>query len=397
MKKYLYSILALLFGVTLVAQVRITEAEAMALVQKNHPAISADKTLLNAQQQLNQVRRIPQPSQLYHSITADPDLGMFGTTTLGVQHSFNNRSSNAAHRTTQTAQIAVSQAELKFTQQQLASQVREIYQHLSYLESKSQLLARLDSLWQRSLVRNQSRYTLGEIGKADLAALQNQAQQVRLELETLKHEIAFDKVVLRQILGVYDDVQPIIEPLKEVNYSLNDTTRLIASAMAQMSAAQIQLAIGNEQQTKAQGKPTPMLGAYGQLLGNGQVFPGWYIGVQAPLARKALKAKNEAAHLQTQASQLQHQATLLELQNQLAHLLHDLEKYEIAIDYYHKHGQALAQELERTAEVQYSSGDSDFSDFLSNIHQAAQVNLRYLDDVLGMRQTIIALDTLLGK
>ena len=397
MHKMCFLLIGLFIFTQAQGQVKLTENEAVDLALKNHPSIGAAVFTAEAHRNLANIKRAPEVTQIYHTVTADPDLGIFGTSTFGLQQNFPAPQATRARKTYLEAQYLSADAALKLTKQETILQVKEIYHHLSYLQSKSVFLSKLDSLWQRTLAGSAIRKSAGEISQMEYLGMKDRAGQMRLEAQTIHHEIEFDRLVLGKLIGVPEGVEPIVEQLTEQDYSLSDTAKMIQSARMQYSAAQIAIARAQQKQVAASGALAPVLGAYGQILGNGAIYPGWYLGVQAPLNRKKLHQQVQAASLATQASEAQYAATLLEQQNEMSHLLHELEKYQISIAYYRNQGSALAEELLRSGELNYRSGEMDFSDFIQLTSQASQIELRHLEDLYGLSQTMIALAALLGE
>ena len=134
-----------------------------------------------------------------------------------------------------------------------------------------------------------------------------------------------------------------------------------------------------------------------QYLPNGRVLPGWQLGLQIPLITKSLRADQAAAALGVQSAAADYRADLLEQRTQLAHLLHEQEKYQIRLEYYTAKGKALADELLRMAVANYRAGEIGFVELTQFAEQAAAIELDYLENLLGLNMAIIQLRTLTGQ
>ncbi len=397
MKKILIFLITICGAKLAISQVSLTEQQAIEMALKSHPAMEATSQHIRKQELLKNAGALWQPSQVYHSITADPDLGMFGATNFGIQQDFPSGKMTRANRDLHASRQAQAAAQQGMTKQEIVKQVRQIYHHLSYLDGKAALNNRLDSVWQRVAQAADVRHRAGEVSLSEKLAAQDKAAQIRLEARTVQHEIEYDRIILGQILGLKEPVQPIVERLHEGGFSIADTSLLRTSAMAKYGQSAIQVARSEQELAKAQFAPTASAGVYGQYLGNGDVYPGWQLGLNVPLFRKSLRAQSEAAEVGIMAASAEFKAALLAQQNELGHLLHEQEKYLIMLGYYVAEGKLLAAELQRTGSLNYAQGEMSFADFVQLMEQAAGIEMQHLENLLGLNQTIIELEALTGQ
>lgn len=392
-------LLAVLVGAAaqLAAQIPLTEQQAIELALKNHPAMEATSQHIRQQEVLKNAGAMWEHSQLFHNITADPDLGMFGTTTVGVQQNFPSGKMTRANRDLHASRQAQAVARQGLTRQDIIRQVREIYHHLSYLDGKAALFNRLDSVYQRVATAADVSYRAGDVSLAEKLAAQDKAAQIRLDARTVYHELEFDRIILGQILGLNEPVQPVVERLHEGEFSLADTSLLRNSALAKFGQSAVEVARSEQELARAHFSPTASAGVFGQYLGNGDVFPGWQLGLNVPLFRKSLRAQSEAAQVGIAAANAEYRQTLLHQQTELGHLLHEQEKYLILLEYYTAEGRALAAELLRMGELNYAQGELSYADFAQLLEQAEGIELQHLENLLGLNQTIIELEALTGQ
>jgi outer membrane protein TolC len=187
------------------AQRTITEAEALQIVRERHPAVqAADASIRSAQTLQSGASRTWEPAEIYHNIAADPDLGMFGTSTFGVTQAFPSGRQTRANRQLHMQQTALHQAERSLVQHQLTREVRDIFQHLSYLDEKRKVLGALDSLYQQTARVAESRYKNGEVAADERLSIRPGADgQDRLEVvvEQVELELIARRAALRVGLG----------------------------------------------------------------------------------------------------------------------------------------------------------------------------------------------------
>lgn len=379
------------------AQIVLTEQEAIDRALKTHPAMEAAQQELKAQEILKDAGIAWEPSQFFHNVTADPDLGLFGTTAVGFQQSFPSVKASRAIKNYYGSMEGKATAELGVVRQEVVKQVREIYQHLSYLEGRRVLLQRLDSVYQRVQRGANVRYEVGDVSMAEKLAITDRAAGIRLEMTTVEHEIQFDGVVLRQLLGLEQPVQPLTPPLNERSFSLADSALIDESARAALSRAAVEVARAEQEVARSQLAPTPFAGITGQYLANGLIYPGWQLGLSVPLFRKSPKGQVQAMEAGIAAAEAGHRQVLLQQQTAMGHLLHEYEKYKLLLNYYGSDGKKLASALIKNGELNFSAGEISYSDFALLMEQATGIEMGYLENLLGLNQTIIALEALLGR
>ncbi len=378
-------------------QTRLNEQQAVELALLNHPSIQKASLLLQEQTLLKGTAKAWEPAEIFHNIAADPDYGMFGTTALGVSQAFPGRKTTQAHKLYFEKRRIVAEAGLNLSKQQLAKTVRELYQHLSFIQSEAGLYRRLDSLYREVSEIAQRRYLAGEVALSEKLVLQDKAAQVRMALETTGHEIEFDRVVLGQLLGLPGQVEPLMEPFHRLSFSLADTAFIENSAESVFSRSTVDVAEAERVIEQAKREPTFAGGLFMQYLPNGQFLPGWQVSVRVPLASKHLKAGQEAAAVRTEASGAAYRAELLKQRNQMAHLLHEQEKYEILLNYYDNQGKSLAGELLRNALLNYRSGEIGFVELTQVAEQVSAIELGYLENLFKLNLTVLELRYLTGR
>lgn len=391
-----FVLLAFPFG-KLKAQLHLTEAQAIELALQHHPSVKA--AILQTQQAsiLKGTAAQWPAARLFQHTAADPDFGLFGTVSFGVQQDFPSVKMMRANRNYYDKLKEKSTAFASLTRQQITRQIREIYHHLSYLEAKKQLYAKLDSVYRAVAQTAQVRYEAGESSLAEKLASQDRSGQISLAAQTVNHEIEFDLLVLSQLLGVQQAVKPVVDPIHEAAFSLADTARLSAATWAKLYQSEVALAQAAYQQQAARMSPSFSFMVFGQYLGNGDWFPGWEIGLNIPIAKKSLKAGKDAAQVGISVAQAQYNSTYLQKKNTLAHLLHEQEKYQISVRYYHEKGAAFAKELLQSGELNYRLGALSYAEFALMLEQATRIELQYLDDLLGLNQTLIELEVLTAE
>ncbi|MDO8367369.1 MAG: CusA/CzcA family heavy metal efflux RND transporter [Saprospiraceae bacterium] len=385
------------FGNTATAQTALTEQQAIEILEKNHPALQAAGLRVTQQQTLSGAVKIWEPGQIFNNIAADPDLGMFGTTSLGVSQTFPSGKATRANRALNAQNIRQSQAGLQLTRRELILQVRENFQHIGYLQSRITLLARLDSVYQNFNAVADARYRTGDASQAEKLAVQDRAAQIRLQIETARREIISDQFALGQLLGLGQSVLAITEPLKVTGFSLDDSVRVMNSAYALYAQSAIGLAEAQKKVQQAALAPTFSAGLFGQYLGNGDIYPGWQLGLNVPLFKKAQQKQVQAAGIGVQVAQSEYQNALLAQQTRLTASIFEFQKFESLTAYYDQQGRTVASELLRSGALNYQQGEIGYFEYVLNLDQALQIESQYLENLLQRNLTVIEIQYLTNQ
>ncbi len=385
------------FGNTAQAQTVLNEQQAIGIIEKNHPALRAAALRVTQQQTLTGAVKPWQQAQIFNNIAADPDLGMFGTTSVGVSQTFPAGKVTRANRQFNAQSIRQSQAELQLTRQELVRQVRETYQHLGYLQSRIMLLARLDSVYQNFNAVADARYRTGDASNAEKLAVQDRAAQIRLQIEAARSEIASDQFALGQLLGLGQPVQAFVEPLTVATFSLADSVRVATSAYAAYAQSAVGVAEAQRAVQQATLAPTFSAGLIGQYLGNGDIYPGWQLGLNVPLFKKAQQKQVQAAAVGVQVAQSEYQNALLTRQTRLTAAVFEFQKFEALTAYYDRQGRTVASELLRSGALNYQQGEIGYFEYVLNLDQALQIESQYLENLLQRNRAAIEIQYLTNQ
>jgi cobalt-zinc-cadmium resistance protein CzcA len=158
----------------------------------------------------------------------------------------------------------------------------------------------------------------------------------------------------------------------------------------------VSVAKSQQEIAKAGFAPSFSSGVYGQLVANGRFFPGWQVGMNIPLFNKARNKVVESAGVNVQIAEANYRNILLQQRSEMAHLLHEQEKYNTLIDYYQSQGQVLAKELLRNAALNYLSGEIDYTTLSQQVEQSIGIELAYLENLYGLSLTVVELKFIAG-
>lgn len=100
------------------------------------------------------------------------------------------------------------------------------------------------------------------------------------------------------------------------------------------------------------------------------------------------------SRLQMKASQQTYIDYRKHLVSRYQQLLSDLNKYRQAIETYEAHGRPLANEMMNAGLKSFSSGETDFSDYVLAIESARRLMINYLESLYLYNQTVLDINYL---
>jgi cobalt-zinc-cadmium resistance protein CzcA len=310
---------------------------------------------------------------------------------------------NKAMITSATLKESISKNELAF-------QVKQVFNQLLYLKLMHQLLLQHDSL-----VRDLSRITNVQYktGEGTLLAKTSAETQV-LEIQNLTTRNEADiKIALNHlqllcqselITDVQGDLQdfaadPEIDSvISSQNPSLNYSKHQVEVAnwqrKVETARAMPDLRIGYFNQTLI---GTQNVDGQDQYFGSGKRFQGLQIGVSLPLVIAPHAARTKAASIATEVARKQNESFTLTLTQHYNEAVEELQKNRNSLLYYRGSALKTADLLIYQSRMAFRSGEVDHTSLLLSLRQALAIREGYLMTMQQYNQSIIIIDYLNGK
>jgi cobalt-zinc-cadmium resistance protein CzcA len=384
-------------GLPLGAQTRLTEKQAIDLAMSNHPAMASARLQLAETQARATAAVVWEPTEFFHNIAADPDYGMFGTTAFGVAQALPVRKQSRANKTYFDRKSLQDKAQMALSAQELTFAIRSLFQHIAFIEREADWYRKVDSFYQAVSLIAEKRWISGDIALAEKLSIQDKSAQIRLALESTGHEIEFDRLVLAQFLGIPGFVIPDLSTFQRMSFNLADTAGIANSAASKLSFSGVSLSEASLLQVSAAKAPALSAGLAAQYLPDGRWLPGWQLGIKLPLLGSTIRAQEAAAFIRVDMARADYQQSLLKQRNEMAHLLHEKEKFERLLDYFDQYGKAVATELLRAAQLNYEKGEISYLELAQLTERAVELEIASLEHLYGLNMTIIKLEMLTGK
>lgn len=306
-------------------------------------------------------------------------------------------------------QTTLAQKERNLTVFDITRQVRLAYINFQFSYEKIRLLNSLDSIYRKFKERAELRQQVGETSNLEKYAAQNKFYEIQLQIKQAKIDVHSKELILQQILNTKENLQPIDTTLVKVPLDFTFDTSLTNHPQADFYQQQLNVAIAELQLEKSKRLPDFNFAYYHQFLIKGfnpakidrEYTPNTRIGgfqvvVTVPLFYGALRARINAAKINTTFVQAQAQAAKAGLQTQYLTQYNEYLKQQEGLNYYEQIGLKQAEEIIRISQISYKLGEIGYVEYIQNLNQAFDTKLRYLDALNLYNQAIIELNYVTG-
>lgn len=406
------TVLLLMFALNTNAQTvkQLTIDEAINLAIQNNQSVKASGIDIQATESLkktaNELPKLDFNTQLgqYNSIKFDNAFQLSQTipfpTLFGAKKDLIN------------AEVKAKQIQQQLSIYEIKNQVRTLYYQIEYLQYNKLKLQGLDSLYNEFIRVANLRYKTGDTKKIEISTAETKKGEINLLAQQNQVYLHNAYKSLQTILGIKDSIlipsNNTYTPL-QVN-SLIDTNAIVNHPMLQAIYQNMQIAEQTKKVEKAQGLPDFKIGYSNQSLigfqtingvdkyfGAGNRFNVVNIGIAIPLTFGATKARIKSLEYQKQSLQTQaeYQSTLLntQLQNALAQYQQDVQQY----NYYKTQALPNADDIVKAAQLGYRTGDISYVEYLYALQTATDIQLKYLQSIQQINQTVVNINSIISK
>lgn len=391
-----------------IKKITINDALAMA-IQNNNEVKSADLTIQSVEVQKFSVMELPKMNinaQLgqYNSVNFDQAFQI--SQTLPFPTLFNAKEERI------NAEIKRKKWDKQITINELKSQVRSYYYQIEFLLHNKNKLRYLDSLYSEFIRATEVRYKTGDAKKIEINMAETKKGEVNVLLRQNDTDIRNANKILQVLLNTTDSLLITISkqyiPLQITD--LTDDSIISNHPTVQALYMDMEVAEQNGEIEKAMALPDLTIGYNNQsLIGlqniNGQEkyfsannrFHSINIGIAIPLTYGATKARAETFDYQKKATEMAaaHQQQMLsaQLQNTLNQYRQDIQHYK----YYAQQVLPNTKQIVNTAQIGYKTGDISYTEYMFTLQIATDVELKYLESIQKINQTVINISSLINK
>jgi cobalt-zinc-cadmium resistance protein CzcA len=292
------------------------------------------------------------------------------------------------------------------TEWDVRREVTMAYYQLLWLMEKQQLLQRADSLYAAFVQRQNERLKAGDTHLLESLAAEARRAEVHHQLLQLQSDLTATQDQLGLLMRSGTRWLPTPQPLKQrgPRFTSGPQASLPAVRLAQASVR-----IASWERTLERRQRLPSLSAGFTT----QTFVGWQtigstdtyfdrdrrfssfsIGLSAPLLLRHNRARSEAAALQMTVAELQTQQVLEQAERERTTLLQQLSTQDSIVLWFESSGLEQARQIQQLADLQLSSGEISYLEWMMLIHQSIQLQSNHLDALHSRNRIIILLDFL---
>jgi len=310
-----------------------------------------------------------------------------------------------------SANAKSSEWELKTSQLEIATQVKQAYWQLAYLHSKQKLFIWQDSLYSGFQRAADLRLKTGETNRLEMLTARSQSMEVHNQLQQVNADMQIFNQKLQVLLNSNEPVFPADTILQRTDF-LPDSKGSAISANPQLglSEQQIELSRIETKLEKSKLLPDLSIGYFTQTIrgeqtvngfprtfGSADRFTGIQAGIAVPLWFRSNVAKIKAAKLKEKVTQFNAESYSKLLSGSYNTLLGEYAKYNNSLSYYEKQAVPEADLIIDQATRSYKAGAIDYLDYIQSLSRALSIKQNYLDALNNYNQTIVSIEFITGK
>lgn len=267
--------------------------------------------------------------------------------------------------------------------------VRAVYYELWYLQDKSLLLQRLDSIYTSLYRAAELRYKTGEAAGIDKIAAEAKLKELQAMLQQNSKDMIIQQQQLMVLLNKNEWLLPVDLPLEKLNLSLSEQDSVHPQLALQQQM--VNIAGSNITVQKRSNLPDFSGRFFSQRLwGASNPYTGFSVTAAFPLfGTGAYKNKIRVANTEVEIQQKQLALKTQQLNTERQTTLTEIEKSQAMLQFYESTGLSQAEEIIKAATLGYKSGEISFAELSQFIGQAIYTRTNYLEVLNQYNQSVI--------
>jgi cobalt-zinc-cadmium resistance protein CzcA len=312
-----------------------------------------------------------------------------GVLKIGLQQSFYMPQVNQAKKNYYREQTKYFEYNKEVINTELKKNIRSVYYQLWYLQDKTALYQRLDSIYVGLLKTTILKVKTGESAGIEKISANVKLKEIQTNIIQLQKEMLVQQQALMQLLNSSEAILPLAEPLVKLEYGLQNTSENHPNLL--LLQQNVQIANSEIAIQKSNRLPEFTGRVFSQkLYGLEDPYSGFSIATSFPVfgtGANSNKIKAAKTEKEMQEQQLQYQTQILK--SSLAQRLTEVEKSVSGLQFYETSGLQQADEIIKAANQSYRAGEISYADFSLYLSQAIEIRKNYLDNLNAYNQAII--------
>ncbi len=309
------------------------------------------------------------------------------------------------------ANVKSSEWQLKVSQLEIATQVKQVYWQLAYIYSKRKLFEYQDSLYSGFLRAAELRAKVGETNRLEMINACSQSLEVKNQLRQVTADLTIANQKLKTLLNTEELITPLDTVLHRIDFTaIADSSALSANPSVAYVHQQVEISHVEKQLEQSRLMPDFTIGYFSQTMqgiqdvdgiprtfGSGDRFSGIQAGIAIPLWFVPNSSRTKAARIKEEVAQTNAEYYSKSLSGSYHSLLGEYQKYSNSLDYYEKQAVPEADLIIDQATRSYKAGAMDYLDYILNLNRALGIRQNYLDALNNYNQILISIDFITGK
>lgn len=309
------------------------------------------------------------------------------------------------------ANVKSSEWQLKTSQLEIATQVKQIYWQLRYLHALQKLHLWQDSLYSGFQHAADLRLKSGETNRLEMLTARSQSMEVKNHLQQVNADIVIFKQKLQTLLNVESEIFIIDTAFVRAEF-LPQTDSAIVAANPALGLVTQQVEVSRIESRLERNRALPDLsvGYYSQTMqgeqevngvprtfGTTDRFAGVQAGIAIPLWIAPDIARIKASKIKEKVAQTNAQQYAKSLSGAYNSLLMEFNKYANSLNYYENQALPEANMIIEQSTKSYRAGAMDYLDYVQSLSRALTIKESYLETLNNYNQTIVSIEYIIGK
>lgn len=283
---------------------------------------------------------------------------------------------------------------------EITRQVSLVFYEMLYLKEKEKLLLKNDSIYSEFLRKSTLRFDKGESNILEKSTAENQAGQIKIQLQELQSDYKAVQSQLKYLLNDDANFDPVANHYK-ITFDENWNQKTIDSLPSVKLKEQL-VTISQSEILLEKSKKAPELigGVYWQTfkssITNQDGYNGIYgqLGVAIPLFNSAIGNRTKALEINRQMAQNDLDNEKIKFQNKYQEAFQQYIKNRQSVEYYENKALKNVDLVTTAANSKFINGDIDYLQWVILINQNTEIQNNYIETVKKLNTSIIELNSL---
>lgn len=377
----------LLNAKSLNAQRVLSIEEVIALGMENNLGLKTDDALIDkSKQQIKLSNELEKTGIFIENEDLSPNAPQ-GILKVGVSQTFDFPTVYGAKKKWYEAQAQAGALAKERSKAELRRELRKAYYALWYVQEKTLLYNRLDSLYGTLSNIAELRSRTGETAPIERMAAKAQQQLASNRLEQWNKEVVFWQLRIMQLTNTKEAYMPPLDKLEKIAYAIAGPSE---SPEISWQRQQVEVSATEKRLLQQQNLPDFSARLFSQRLYGISDNPlsGFSVSINLPLLSKP-KQKIALANKEIVVQERMLEETTNNVAAQQRQMRALIEKAGSSLLFYETTGLAQAKAIENSALLAYRSGEVSYADMLQYFIQSIDTQQEYLDKLNEYNQVVI--------